>query len=514
MGDKFYIVLLGTVAVMIPNPDAKDFKKRFDEFQKEKAAQSSRRSQQKPSQKFSNFLSPDLPVMAKAKSAWVSDGGQVERLLTPSSNENMDVISENLLDEEEGAEEAVVQHQHTGKVKGNSKLSAKLPLPKVEEAPLFIEFTQLKSGKSFGELALIKNKPRAATIRCVEDCHFAVMSKDDYEKVLQKIEMKKIQKNIEFMHQLPFFKVWTKTSLSKLQYSFEQRAFIRNQVVFREGEEAAFVYIIRSGDFEVTKRFKKEEVKEVDVMKLLAPRAEEETEEHGFFSRKEEEKVALKDNSRKKTLGMINAPNVQMASRLRNTETYKIMLLGVGQMFGEDDVIHERPHSQTVICRSNQGVVFCMKTLEFFRKLKANEECWKIILHQVYQKDLQMHHRMSKIERVFHRDPNKERQEGVVQKTDPKSQKYPSILRKHRVQVTQERMEDFRDALKEIVKKQKDDRSLSPDTSSSPPQRTTHGRMTVIRNVEEDKSFLTLTNFSDSSPGLKNQATRQSGLGN
>jgi CRP-like cAMP-binding protein len=46
----------------------------------------------------------------------------------------------------------------------------------------------LKSGKAFGELALIKNKPRAATIRCNEDSHFAVMSKVDYEKVLQKID--------------------------------------------------------------------------------------------------------------------------------------------------------------------------------------------------------------------------------------------------------------------------------------------------------------------------------------
>jgi cAMP-dependent protein kinase regulator/cGMP-dependent protein kinase 2 len=44
-------------------------------------------------------------------------------------------------------------------------------------------------GKSFGELALISNKPRAATIRCLKDCHFAVIEKQNYEKVLQKIEV-------------------------------------------------------------------------------------------------------------------------------------------------------------------------------------------------------------------------------------------------------------------------------------------------------------------------------------
>jgi len=49
---------------------------------------------------------------------------------------------------------------------------------------LFIEVTILKEGMSFGELALNSGVPRAATIVCKTDCHFAVMSKADYEKCL------------------------------------------------------------------------------------------------------------------------------------------------------------------------------------------------------------------------------------------------------------------------------------------------------------------------------------------
>jgi len=56
-------------------------------------------------------------------------------------------------------------------------------------------------------------------------------------------------------------------------------------------------------------------------------------------------------------------------------------------MFGEDDLIHERPYSSTIICRSNVGQVFAIKSNEFFRRLRANEECWKIILQQVKLKD-------------------------------------------------------------------------------------------------------------------------------
>jgi CRP-like cAMP-binding protein len=57
-----------------------------------------------------------------------------------------------------------------------------------DEMPLFVEVIQLRTGKSFGEIALIKNKPRQATIQCIEDCHFATMSQSDYEKILVKIE--------------------------------------------------------------------------------------------------------------------------------------------------------------------------------------------------------------------------------------------------------------------------------------------------------------------------------------
>jgi len=42
----------------------------------------------------------------------------------------------------------------------------------------------LIGGKSFGDLALIGSKPRMASIRTVEDTHFAVLSREDFERSL------------------------------------------------------------------------------------------------------------------------------------------------------------------------------------------------------------------------------------------------------------------------------------------------------------------------------------------
>ena len=46
------------------------------------------------------------------------------------------------------------------------------------------EIRVLGVGDSFGELSLIENKPRAATIKCRENCHFAVLDKQFFIHIL------------------------------------------------------------------------------------------------------------------------------------------------------------------------------------------------------------------------------------------------------------------------------------------------------------------------------------------
>lgn len=45
----------------------------------------------------------------------------------------------------------------------------------------------LPAGSGFGELALMNNKPRAATIVCKEDCEFAVLEKDPFIAILSNL---------------------------------------------------------------------------------------------------------------------------------------------------------------------------------------------------------------------------------------------------------------------------------------------------------------------------------------
>ena len=121
----------------------------------------------------------------------------------------------------------------------------------------FREVAKLGAGKSFGELALISNKPRMATIRTQGFTTFATLDKNSYTSVLAKIEKKAQHKIIEYLLNFPFFKGWTKSALIKFSYYLKKVKYSRNQTVFQEGKQADAVFLIKNGEFEMKKQLGK-----------------------------------------------------------------------------------------------------------------------------------------------------------------------------------------------------------------------------------------------------------------
>lgn len=65
-------------------------------------------------------------------------------------------------------------------------VSVNIRLPNPEDPQLFElkEVNTLRAGIGFGELALINDSKRTATIIAKEDCVFAVMEKHHYKSIL------------------------------------------------------------------------------------------------------------------------------------------------------------------------------------------------------------------------------------------------------------------------------------------------------------------------------------------
>lgn len=65
-------------------------------------------------------------------------------------------------------------------------------------------------------MALINDRPRGATIMSTEETMFAVMTKEDYQSILQKFTENKLNKQIGKLREFPIFAMLSRQRLCKV----------------------------------------------------------------------------------------------------------------------------------------------------------------------------------------------------------------------------------------------------------------------------------------------------------
>ena len=80
------------------------------------------------------------------------------------------------------------------------------------------EVVRIQAGGQFGELALINDDVRAATIECTEDCIFLVIRKMEYKELMMRAEKKQQEKLIEFLRNIPYLQSFPPILATKLQF--------------------------------------------------------------------------------------------------------------------------------------------------------------------------------------------------------------------------------------------------------------------------------------------------------
>jgi len=221
----------------------------------------------------------------------------------------------------------------------SGRIGVQIPIKneKTDEAD-FVEVIQLGDGAAFGELALEDNKPRAASIQCKIDTHFAVLDKADYKRILAQLVKEKRMEVVNFLQTLPMFKTWTKGSLTKLSFFFKEKFFVRKQLVFKEKDSSDEVYIIRDGEFQFYKNIR------------LEPQAN-----FDFVLRK--------------------VSNMLKKDHVHRTD---LAILSKGEIFGEDEVIHDVPRNTSCLCISMTASVLYLSKSDFLKRIK-NDDSWKYI---------------------------------------------------------------------------------------------------------------------------------------
>jgi len=162
----------------------------------------------------------------------------------------------------------------------------------------------LSAGEYFGEIALINNKQRSATVVACRDVHCLSLTKKDYQDVTMR-SLETINPNIRFLKD--FFPEATKINLAKIAYSLTEHHLNYNNKIYEEGDFPDAMYFIKSGEVQLVKR--------------------------------------------------MNTEAFELAVIAGRKKRCTITTIGKGEVLGEDEILFEREREYTAIVASRDVVV-------------------------------------------------------------------------------------------------------------------------------------------------------------
>ncbi|XP_054715908.1 cGMP-dependent protein kinase, isozyme 1-like isoform X2 [Uloborus diversus] len=109
-------------------------------------------------------------------------------------------------------------------------------------------------GKAFGELAILYNCTRTATIRAVSDAMLWVLDRRAFQTIMMVTGMQRQQENINFLKSVPLLQNLNQELISKLADVLEVDFYPAGEYIIRQGATGDTFFIINSGKVRVTQK--------------------------------------------------------------------------------------------------------------------------------------------------------------------------------------------------------------------------------------------------------------------
>ena len=104
------------------------------------------------------------------------------------------------------------------------------------------------TGKNFGELALMYNTPRAATIVAASECVLWAIGRDVFRSLILATYMRKRQHFESILETVPLLQSMNRYERSVLADAFEEQDFPAQSEIIHEGDEGSNFYILTEGE--------------------------------------------------------------------------------------------------------------------------------------------------------------------------------------------------------------------------------------------------------------------------
>lgn len=118
------------------------------------------------------------------------------------------------------------------------------------------EIARLDAGQSFGELALLYNSVRAASIIALENTELIVLNRETFKKYIYSIQTSQLNHIVDFYEHLILFSTMDKNELIKLASKSLMKKYPSKTYLIKQNEEASCIFFIKRGLVQITRRVK------------------------------------------------------------------------------------------------------------------------------------------------------------------------------------------------------------------------------------------------------------------
>ncbi|XP_019635421.1 PREDICTED: cGMP-dependent protein kinase 1-like isoform X4 [Branchiostoma belcheri] len=124
---------------------------------------------------------------------------------------------------------------------------------KVEVTKEGNKLSTMGPGKVFGELAILYNCTRTATVRALTKAKLWAIDRQCFQAIMMKTTLQKQQEYIEFLTSVPTFKDLPEETISKIADVLEECIYHEGEFIIRQGAIGDTFFIIKKGMVDVTR---------------------------------------------------------------------------------------------------------------------------------------------------------------------------------------------------------------------------------------------------------------------
>ncbi|KAL4479228.1 hypothetical protein ABPG72_011440 [Tetrahymena utriculariae] len=289
--------------------------------------------------------------------------------------------------------------------------------------------TNLKINSKQGELQIKLDSQNEDfhqnSLICQTECSYLILQKDHLEKIMS--DFKQRINFFEELSQMNLFKGWNKNQIRMIQDCFSEKQYAINNVVYRDGDESNYLYLVKEGEFVLQKVIEAiDEAKEAEKKEIqsMIHNIQQQNKKRYLLKNQESHLTAIEKQL--KSINPLDNPteitfeDQIRKKRIKKGELKKIKIISQGETFGAEEFLSllidpEQKQSfqsnqiqkrkLTASCSSVTGVLYVIHVKDIFQKIAKSEELLPTLLKSLQQKIQSSENQVNLIKQQKHRTP-------------------------------------------------------------------------------------------------------------